>query len=113
MFNKKHVHVNHSKFLKKFETKINSIVKRSMKDNILKKANISSSSILLYFPSKKAFLNGQCRTIKKFGKFCTFGCKNPFAFAICEKWMAKIFNLTFVSLSRIPFIKVFFTWIFV
>ncbi len=85
MSNKKHVHVDHSENLRKLETNINSLMKRSMKGNLLKIGKyIKFIHFILFFFQNK-FQNGQCRTIKKFGKFCTFGCKKPFAFAICEK----------------------------
>jgi len=44
---------------------------------------------------------------------CTFGSDKTFAFTICEKCLAKAFDLAFLSLSLIPFMKVLFTKCFV
>ncbi len=42
-----------------------------------------------------------------FGESYTFGCKKPFALAICEECIGKTFDLAFVSLNLVPSQKSF------
>ncbi len=74
---KKHVNLDHSNILKKFEEKL-IVLWGKMKDNLPKK---NQTFLLTPYLVQKRW----CATKAKFGRFGSFNCQKPSFFTICRK----------------------------
>ncbi len=69
---------------------------------------MSGGSIFNFFSIKDSFIKRRCATKKKLRRLGPCDCQEQFTNAICGKYVAKIFNFTFVSKIKFPFQKVVF-----